>query len=329
MWLQTRLPIHRHGALHQQATQIPLSHFGNGIGTVPSARAVLSRRDPDPGGKFPTVPEVRHVRRIGGQRKRRDGSDAGNRHQAPSGFQRLHVYPDPGLQLLDDLVHVIHRREQRLQRETRRLGHRTIVILDHLSQATDVRHALGGRHAVLRQRTADRIRQLRALPNQQAAGPKQGRLRLRRGALHRHFANRHAARRLDNRRHLVLPAFDERLDVMRRQQLHRVTELADFTPPVMRTAADFQRHGAGCLLRQKLQKPAARACLAKYRWPLASAPCRAKPDLAVSTPIIVQFVMWTLSVGASSACKYWAHYDAAQIGGSPLHRCRSRRTRNG
>ena len=59
-------------------------------------RAVLSRRDPDPGGKFPTVLEMRHVRRIGGQRKCRDGSDAGNRHQAPSGFQRLHVCPDPG-----------------------------------------------------------------------------------------------------------------------------------------------------------------------------------------------------------------------------------------
>ena len=52
---------------------------------------------------------------------------------------------------------------------------------------------------------------------------------------------------------------------MRRQQLHRVSELADFTPPVMRTAADFQRHDAGCLLRQELQKPAACARLAKYR----------------------------------------------------------------
>ena len=192
---------------------------------VPSARTVLSRRDPDPGGKFPAVPEVRHVRYIGGQRKRRDRSDTGNRHQTPSGFQCLHVGPDPSLQLLDDLVHVIHRREQRLQREMRRLGHRAVVILDHLSQATDVRLALGGRHAVLRQRTADRIRQLRALPNQQAPGPKQGRLRLRRGALHRHRANR---RRLVR---LVLLPLDERLDVMRRQQLHRVTELGGFHAP--------------------------------------------------------------------------------------------------
>ena len=142
--------------------------------------------------------------------------------------------PDPGLQLIDGFVHVIHRREPRLQRVACRLGHRAIVILDHLSQATDVRHTLGGRHAVLRQRTADRIRQLRALPNQQTPGPKQGRLRLRRGALHRHLAHRRAARRLDNRRRIVrivLLSFDERLDVMRRRQLHRVSELADFTPP--------------------------------------------------------------------------------------------------
>ena len=39
---------------------------------------------------------------------------------------------------------------------------------------------------------------------------------------------------------------------MRRQQFLRVSELADFMPPVMRTAADFQRHGAGGLLRQEL-----------------------------------------------------------------------------
>ena len=71
--LHTRVSKHRHGTLHRQGTHIPLAHFGDGTGTVPSARAVLSRRDPDPGGKFPAVPEVRHVRRIGGQRKRRDG----------------------------------------------------------------------------------------------------------------------------------------------------------------------------------------------------------------------------------------------------------------
>ena len=71
---------HRHGALHQQGTQIPLAHFGNGTGAGRPCGAL--RRDPDPGGKFPTVPEVRHVRRIGGQRKRRDGSDAGvGRHE--------------------------------------------------------------------------------------------------------------------------------------------------------------------------------------------------------------------------------------------------------
>ena len=110
------------------ATSIPLSHLSNGTGTVPYADAVLPWRDPDPGGKFPAVSEVRHVRGIGGQRKRRDGYGAGNRHQA------FGVFP-------------------RIQREARRLGHRAVMILEHPSQATDVRHALGGRYAVLRQRT--------------------------------------------------------------------------------------------------------------------------------------------------------------------------------
>ena len=172
--------------------------------------------------------EVRHVRRISGQRKRRDGPDAGNRHQAPRGFQCLHVRPAPSLQWLDGRVHVIHRREPRLQRETRRLGHRTIVILHPLSQATDVRHALGGRHAVLRQRTADRIHQLRALFKMS---------------------------------HMWDISSGHKWDILNSHQ-HRMTELADFTPPVMRTAADFQCHGAACLLRQEHEQAAYEAKLA-------------------------------------------------------------------
>src|SRR4051794_39810148 len=34
-------------------------------------------------------------------------------------------------------------------------------------------------------------------------------------------------------RHVVLLAFDERLDVSRRDQLHRVAELGDLAPPIM------------------------------------------------------------------------------------------------
>src|SRR5512133_2307694 len=79
--------------------------------------------------------------------------------------------------------------------------------------------------------------------------------------------------------HVVLLALDERLHVRRRDQLHRVAELGDLTPPVVGAATGLHGHRAGRQRGQERQKLAAAQLLAKDHRTRAVGPMKLKDVL--------------------------------------------------
>ena len=109
---------------------------------------------------------------------------------------------------------------------------------------------LGNDIAVLGQVPAQGVDALRALAHQEITGAEHDAVRLLLLALHRHEAHARPLGRLADRlgiRHVVLLPLHERLDVGRRDQPHRVAQLAELTRPVMRPGAGLHRHHAGRL----------------------------------------------------------------------------------
>ena len=103
-----------------------------------------------------------------------------------------------------------------------------------------------------------RVDQLRALTNQEIAGPKQhgaGLLFLR---LDRNETHGRSDSCLRNRLRVggvIFLAFNERLDIDRRDQASLMSQIADYTSPMMRAPARFHSDDATWLfLRRKARK---------------------------------------------------------------------------
>ena len=109
------LPQHRHGAVNQQGSNVPLAHLGDRPDPLSASGAVLLRGAANPRRELPTVAELFHLSRERENRIRCDRSDSGNCLQTPRRRRTLH--PDAHLlgKRLDPRRQCRHRLEQRLQ----------------------------------------------------------------------------------------------------------------------------------------------------------------------------------------------------------------------
>src|SRR5690349_18805026 len=113
-----------------------------------------------------------------------------------------------------------------------------------------MRRSLRGHDAVLRQMTAERVNQLRALPDQKIPRPEQHGVRLLSLGLNRDKTHRRSTCSLRDRfrvGRIVLLALDERFDIGGWDQSNLMPEVPDGSPPVVCTPAGFQGDDAARL----------------------------------------------------------------------------------
>src|SRR3954471_12999056 len=210
----------------------------------------------EPGGEIAPSFEDIHRRREGLDRQDRDRADARHRLQTPCRFcacrfvsRNLLKFGD-GFRQPFDLI----------QKDTRQFHHeqrkRCRLILDHLFKNFHIRRPLRGHDTVLRQMTAQRVYQLRALPDQKIPRPEQHGTRLLSLALNRDKAHRRSTGRLSDRfrvSRIVLLALDERFDVGGWDQANLMPEVTDGPTPVVRAATGFHGDDAARLLGKEAE----------------------------------------------------------------------------
>ena len=104
--------------------------------------------------------------------------------------------------------------------------------------------------------TAERVNQLRALPDQKIPRPEQHGARLLSLGLNRDKAHRRSTGSLSDRfrvSRIVLLTLDERFDVSRWDQSNLMPELTDGPPPVVRAPTGFQGDNAARLLGKEAE----------------------------------------------------------------------------
>ena len=145
---------------------------------------------PEPGGEIASSFEDIHRRREGLDRQRRDGANPRHRLQTPCRFRacrflsrRLLEFGDGFRQPFDPI-----KKDTRQFRDEKRK--RCCLILDRLFKNFHIRRPLRSHDAVLRQMTAQRVYQLRALPDQEIPRPEQHAARLLFLGLNRDKAHR-------------------------------------------------------------------------------------------------------------------------------------------
>src|SRR3954451_22807371 len=142
--------------------------------------------------------------------------------------------------------------------------------------------SFGGDHPELGQVAPERIDGLGALENQQVPRAEHDGCGLLVRALEGYKAHGGTLSGLADRfgiGHVVLLSLDERLDVSRRDQLHRVAKLGDLAAPVVGAATGLHGHRAGRERGQERQKLAAAQLLAKDHRARAVSPMELKDVL--------------------------------------------------
>src|SRR3954467_15487993 len=211
---------------------------------------------PEPGGEIAPSFEDIHRRREGLDRKGRDRADARHRLQTPCRFCACRFVSRNLLQFGDGFrqpFDLIQKDTRQFHDEKRKRGR---LILDHLFKNFHIRRPLRGHDAVLRQMTAERVYQLRALPDQKIPRPKQHGARLLSLGLNRDKAHRRSTCSLSDRFRIggiVLLALDERFDVDGWDQSNLMPEVTDGPPPVMRAATGFHGDNAARLLGKEAE----------------------------------------------------------------------------
>src|SRR5919112_5948923 len=217
---------------------------------------MLPRDKPEPGGEIAPSFEDIHRRREGLDRQGHDWTDTRHRLQTPGGFSacrflRRHLLKfGDGFRQPFDLI----KKDTRQFHDEKRK--RCRIILDRLFKNFHIRRPLCGHDAVLRQMTAERVYQLRALPDQKIPRPEQHGARLLSLGLNRDKAHRRATCRLRDRfrvSRIVLLALDERFDVGGRDQSNLMPEVTDGPPPVVRAPTGFQGDDAARLLGKEAE----------------------------------------------------------------------------
>src|SRR3954452_3863729 len=199
---------------------------------------------PEPGGEIAPSFEDIHRRCECLDRQGRDWADARHRLQTPGGFcacrflsRHLLKFGDGFRQPFD----LIKKDTRQFHDEKRK---RCRLILDRFFKNFYIRRPLRSHDAVLRQMTAERVDQLRALPDQKIPRPEQHGARLLSLGLNRDKAHHRSTCSLSNRfrvSRIVLLALDERFDVGGWDQSNLMPEVTDGPPPVVRAPTGF--HG--------------------------------------------------------------------------------------
>src|SRR4051812_32032001 len=211
---------------------------------------------PEPGGEIAPSFEDIHRRREGLDRQGRDWANPRHRLQTPGGFSACRFLSRDLLKFGDGFrqpFDLIQKDTRQFHDEKRK---RCRLILDRLFKNFHIRRPLRGHDAVLRQMTAERVNQLRALPDQNIPRPEQHGARLLSLGLHRDKAHRWSTRSLSDRCRIgsiVLLALDERFDVDGWDQSNLMPEVPDGPPPVVRAATGFHGDNAARLLGKEAE----------------------------------------------------------------------------
>src|SRR4051794_9059699 len=228
---------------------------------------------PEPGGEIAPSFEDVHRRREGLDRQGRDGADARHRLQTPGGFSAGRFLSRHLLKFGDGFrqpVDLIKKDTRQFHDEQRKRGR---LILDRFFKNFYIRRPLRSHDAVLRQMTAERVYQLRALPDQKIPRPEQHGARLLSLGLNRDKAHRRSTCSLSNRfrvSRIVLLTLDERFDVGGWDQSNLMPEVTDGPPPVVRAPTGFHGDNAARLLGKEAEN-------------FLSGKLFAEPDAAVGT----------------------------------------------
>src|SRR3954453_21190147 len=211
---------------------------------------------PEPGGEIAPSFEDIHRRREGLDRQRRDGADTRHRLQTPGRFSACRFVSRHLLKFGDGFrqpFDLIKKDTRQFHNEKRKRGR---LILNRLFKNFYIRRSLRGHDAVLRQMTAERINQLRALPDQKIPRPEQHRARLLSLALNRDKAHCRSTGSLSDRfrvGRIILLALDERFDVGGWDQSNLMPEVTDGPTPVVRAPTGFHGDDAARLLGKEAE----------------------------------------------------------------------------
>src|SRR3954449_1495789 len=217
---------------------------------------MLPRDKPEPGGKIAPSFEDIHRRREGLDRQGRDWANARHRLQTPGRSSACRFLSRHLLKFRDAFrqpFDLIQKDTRQFHDEKRKRGR---LILDRVFKDFHIRRALRGHDAVLRQMTAERVNQLRALPDQKIPRPEQHGARLLSLGLNPDKAHRRSTGSLSDRFRIgsiVLLALDERFDVDRWDQSNLMPEIPDGSPPVVRAPTGFQGDDAARLLGKEAE----------------------------------------------------------------------------
>src|SRR3954470_3910763 len=211
---------------------------------------------PEPGGEIAPSFEDIHRRREGLDRQGRDWADARHRLQTPGRFSACRFLSRHLLKFGDGFrqpFDLIQKDTRQFHDEKRKRGR---LILDRLFKNLYIRRPLRRHDAVLRQMTAERVYQLRALPDQKIPRPEQHGARLLSLALNRDTAHRRSTCGLSDRfrvNRIVLLTPDVRFDVDGWDQSNLMPEVTDGPPPVVRAPTGFHGDDAARLLGKEAE----------------------------------------------------------------------------
>src|SRR3954449_7331532 len=138
--------------------------------------------------------------------------------------------------------------------------------------------------------TAERINQLRALPDQKIPRPEQHGARLLSLGLNRDKAHRRSTCSLSNRfrvSRIVLLALDERFDVDGWDQSNLMPEVTDGPPPVVCAPTGFQGDDAARLLGKEAENFLSGKLFAEPNAAVGTGAMRLKDRFARSRPIML------------------------------------------
>ena len=174
---------------------------------------------------------------------------------------------DLDIQLLDLRLKRCEGADQHLQNHSCTGGQIRFWVVYASDQSADVHDADRKHVTVFGHVPAQSVDALGSLMHQHIANPEHDPASLLFLALDRHEPHRGPLRRLANRfgiGRVVLLAFDERLDVGRWDQPHRVPKLTELPRPVVRPGARFQGNNARCLGGEELEQPCPCKTLSKH-----------------------------------------------------------------
>src|SRR6516165_6916577 len=214
-----------------------------------AASRILSRDEPNPGGKITPRPECLRVRDSGGNSARSNDADPVDVLQSLARLIGAMLHNEP---LLERAYHRMQRLQLRCQYDQARTGINgqtsILFVCNDCQQRLEPFAALRGRNPELSHMRPQRIDHLGLLPQQKIACSMLHQSALLLGRFRPHKSHPRPANCLADRlrvRRVVLVALDVSLHIPRRHQPNLVTEPRQLTCPVVRAGTGFDANEAG------------------------------------------------------------------------------------